>query len=131
MWGIFQTSQVKKFTVQECGTIEENQRRAHNFPWFAKEKIKESRRQSELHPRVREKKNNNAFTSLSKGIKPPEGNVALNKGGRDEMKTQTIKILNRPHCRLKVLCSLEMSDAISFPLITEISRLTTGELNSP
>lgn len=36
-------------------------------------------------------KKNNAFTSLSKGIKPPKGNVPLNKEGREEMKPQTIK----------------------------------------
>lgn len=124
---IFQRSQAKKFTVQEWGTREENQRRAHDFPWFAKEKIKEAQRQSERHQGVRGE--NNAFTSLSKRIKPPEGNVPLNKGGRDKKKTRTIKILSRPHCKLEVpssLCSLEMSDTVSFPLIIEISRLTTG-----
>lgn len=46
LWGIFQRSQVKIFTIQECGTKEENQRRAHDFRWLAKEKIKEARRQS-------------------------------------------------------------------------------------
>lgn len=57
----------KKITIQEWGTIGENQRRAHDFWWLAKEKIKEARRQNELHQRVRK---NNAFTNLSKGIKP-------------------------------------------------------------
>lgn len=45
----------------------------------------EARRQNELHQRPKGK--NDAFTSLSRGIKPPKGNVPLNKGGRDEMKT--------------------------------------------
>lgn len=66
-----------------------------------KKKIKEAGRQNELHQRAGKK--NNAFTSLSKGIKPPKGSVPLNKVGRDEMKNQTIKILNRPHCKLKAL----------------------------
>lgn len=80
LWGIFQRSQAKRFTIQECGTIEENQRRARDFQWLAKEKIKEARRQRELYHRVGKK--NNAFTSLSKGIKPPKGNVPLNKEER-------------------------------------------------
>lgn len=46
----------KKFRVQESGTIEENQRRARDSQWLARGKIKEARRQNELHQRVRKKK---------------------------------------------------------------------------
>lgn len=46
----------KKFRVQECGTIEENQRRARDSQWLARGKIKEARRQNELHQRVQKKK---------------------------------------------------------------------------
>ena len=45
----------------------------------------------------------NAFTSLSKGIKPPKGSVPLNRVGRNEMKIHTLKILNRPHRKPKAL----------------------------
>lgn len=54
--GIFQRSQVKKFTVQKCGPMEENQRRAHDFhSGLQEKKVMEARRQNELHQRVREK----------------------------------------------------------------------------
>lgn len=101
LWGYFKDH--KKFTVQKCGCIEENQRRAHDFQWLARKKIKEARRQNEVHQRVGEKHIYNAFTNLSKGIKPPKGSVPLNRGGRNEMKIQTIKILNRPYLKPKAL----------------------------
>jgi hypothetical protein len=44
----------KKFTIKECGAIGRNQR-AHDFWWLTKEKIKEAKRQSERHRKLREK----------------------------------------------------------------------------
>lgn len=45
----------EKFTIQEHRTIEENQRRARDFQWLTEEEKKETRRENELHQRVREK----------------------------------------------------------------------------